>query len=109
MIEDGVAQGDHRNADDVDWLAESHSYGWRQEQMAENAQEVSNRARSLRRCARLRNTSTTRHGSIAPSILIIALCVHWKLRAVTARRFERGAITGEEIETLEPIDKAIDH
>jgi DNA recombination protein RmuC len=86
------------------------SYGWRQEQMAENAQEVSNLAKTLYDRLRV----FTNHFDDIGRNLDRALDAYNKgVRSletrvlVTARRFkERGAIAGEEIETLEPIDKA---
>lgn len=91
-------------------LLKAVSYGWRQEQMAANAQEVSRLAKDL--YDRLR--TFTGHFSDIGKGLDRALDSYNKgvgsLEArvlVTARKFkERGAVAGEEIETLEPIDKA---
>lgn len=90
-------------------LLKAVSYGWRQEQMATNATEVSRLAKDL--YDRLR-TFTGYFADIGKG-LDRALDSYNKgvgsLEArvlVTARKFkERGAIAGEEIETLEPIDK----
>lgn len=90
-------------------LLKAVSYGWRQEQMATNAHEVSKLAKDL--YDRLR-TFTNYFADIGKG-LERALDSYNRgvgsLEArvlVTARRFkERGAIAGEEIEILEPIDK----
>jgi DNA recombination protein RmuC len=90
-------------------LLKAVSYGWRQEQMAANAQEVSRLAKEL--YDRLR--TFTGHFADIGKGLDRALDSYNKgagsLEArvlVTARKFkELGAITGEEIETLEPIDR----
>ena len=90
-------------------LLKAVSYGWRQEQMAANAQEVSHLAKDL--YDRLR--TFTGHFADIGKGLDRALDSYNKgvgsLEArvlVTARKFkERGAIAGEEIETLEPLDK----
>jgi DNA recombination protein RmuC len=78
--------------------------------MAENAHEVSNLARSL--YDRLR-TFTKHFDDIGRGLDRALDSYNRGVRSletrvlVTARRFkERGAITGDEIETLEPIDKA---
>ena len=91
-------------------LLKAVSFGWRQEQMAENAQEVSSLAKTLYDRLRV----FTNHFADIGNGLDRALDSYNKgvasLEArvlVTARKFkERGAIAGEEIETLEPIDKA---
>jgi DNA recombination protein RmuC len=90
-------------------LLKSVSYGWRQEQMATNAEEVSNLAKTLYDRLRV----FTNHFDDIGRNLDRALDSYNKgvrsLEArvlVTARKFkERGAIGGEEVETLEPIDK----
>jgi DNA recombination protein RmuC len=90
-------------------LLKAVSYGWRQEQMATNAEEVSNLAKTLYDRLRV----FTNHFDDVGRNLDRALDSYNKgvrsLEArvlVTARKFkERGAIAGEEIETLEPIDK----
>lgn len=91
-------------------LLKAVSYGWRQEQMANNAEEVSNLAKTLYDRLRV----FTNHFDEIGRNLDRALDAYNKgvrsLEArvlVTARKFkERGAIAGEEIDTLETIDKA---
>jgi DNA recombination protein RmuC len=91
-------------------LLKAVSYGWRQEQMATNAEEVSNLAKTLYDRLRV----FTNHFDDIGRNLDRALDSYNKgvrsLEArvlVTARKFkERGAIAGDEIETLESIDKA---
>jgi len=111
LIEDGVNQGVIiATPTTLIALLKAVSYGWRQEQMAANAQEVSRMGKDL--YDRLR-TFTSHFGDIGKG-LDRALESYNKgvgsLEArvlVTARKFkERGAIGGEEIEILEPIDKS---
>ena len=111
LIEDGVSQGVIiATPTTLIALLKAVSYGWRQEQMAENAHEVSNLAKSLYDRLRV----FTNHFDDIGRNLDRALDAYNKgVRSletrvlVAARRFkERGAIAGEEIETLEPIDKA---
>jgi DNA recombination protein RmuC len=111
LIEDGVNQGVIiATPTTLIALLKAVSYGWRQEQMAANAQEVSRLAKDL--YDRLR-TFTGYFADIGKG-LDRALDSYNKgvgsLEArvlVTARKFkERGALAGDEIETLEPIDKA---
>jgi DNA recombination protein RmuC len=91
-------------------LLKAVSYGWRQEQMATNAEEVSSLAKTLYDRLRV----FTNHFDEIGRNLDRALDAYNKgvrsLEArvlVTARKFkERGAIAGEDIDTLEPIDKA---
>ena len=111
LIEDGVGQGVIiATPTTLIALLKAVSYGWRQEQMATNAQEVSKLGKDL--YDRLR-TFTTYFADIGRG-LDRALDSYNKgvgsLEArvlVTARKFkERGAIAGEDIEILEPLDKA---
>jgi DNA recombination protein RmuC len=90
-------------------LLKAVSYGWRQEQMATNAHEVSKLGKDLydrlrtftgyfadigRGLDRALDSYNKGVGSLEARVL------------VTARKFkERGAIAGEEIDVLEPIDK----
>jgi DNA recombination protein RmuC len=90
-------------------LLKAVSYGWRQEQMTANAQEVSRLGKDLYDRLRV----FTSHFADIGKGLDRAVEFYNKgvgsLEArvlVTARKFkERGAIAGEEIEVLEPIDK----
>ena len=111
LIEDGVAQNVIiATPTTLIALLKAISYGWSQEQMAKNAQEVSNLARTL--YDRLR--TFTKHFDEVGKSLDRALEFYNKgvgsletRVLVTARRFkELGAISGEEIEILEPLDKA---
>src|SRR5438067_4406298 len=110
LIEDGVDQGVIiATPTTLIALLKAVSYGWRQEQMAANAQEVSRLGKDLydrlriftsyfadigKGLDRALESYNKGVGSVEARVL------------VTARKFkERGAIAGEEIETLEPIDK----
>ena len=111
LIEDGVSQGVIiATPTTLIALLKAVSYGWRQEQMADNAQEVSDLARTL--YDRLR-VFTSHFDDIGRNLDRALESYNRGVRSlesrvlVTARRFkERGAIAGDEIEILEPIDKA---
>lgn len=111
LIEDGVSQNVIiATPTTLIALLKAISYGWRQEQMAENAQEVSDLAKTL--YDRLR-VFTSHFDDIGRNLDRALDAYNKGVRSletrvlVTARRFkERGAIAGEEIETLDPIDKA---
>lgn len=91
-------------------LLKAISYGWQQEQRAANADEVGKLGKELydrmrtfvnyfadigRNLDRALESYNKGVGSLEARVL------------VTARKFkERGAIAGEEIETIEPVDKA---
>lgn len=110
LIEDGVSQNVIiATPTTLIALLKAISYGWRQEQMAENAHEVSNLARKL--YDRLR--TFTRHYDTVGRNLDRALDAYNQgVRSletrvlVTARRFkERGALAGDDIKPVEPVDK----
>ena len=111
LIEDGISQRVIiATPTTLIALLKAVSYGWRQEQMADNAQEVSNLAKTL--YDRLR-VFTSHFDEIGKNLDRALESYNRGVRSlesrvlVTARRFkERGAIAGEEIEILEPIDKA---
>jgi DNA recombination protein RmuC len=111
LIEDGVAKGVIiATPTTLIALLKAVSYGWRQEQMAENAKEVSELGKTLYDRLRV----FTNHFADIGKGLDRALDSYNRgvgslegrvLR--TARKFkERGAIAGEDIEILEPLDKA---
>ena len=111
LIEDGVGQGVIiATPTTLIALLKAVSYGWRQEQMATNAQEVGELGKALYDRLRVFTSHFTEIGKG----LVRAIDSYNKgvgsLEArvlFTARKFkERGAIAGEEIETIEPIDKA---
>ena len=111
LIEDGVNQNVIiATPTTLIALLKAVSYGWRQEQMAANAQEVSKLGKDL--YDRLR-TFTNYFAEIGRGLDRALESYNkgvgsFEARVlVTARKFkERGAIAGEEIEMLEPIDKA---
>ena len=111
LIEDGISQRVIiATPTTLIALLKAVSYGWRQEQMADNAQEVSDLARTL--YDRLR-VFTNHFDEIGRNLDRALESYNRGVRSlesrvlVTARRFkERGAIAGDEIEILEPIDKA---
>jgi DNA recombination protein RmuC len=111
LIEDGVGKGVIiATPTTLIALLKAVSYGWRQEQMAENAREVSDLGKTLYDRLRV----FTNHFADIGKGLDRALDSYNRgvgslegrvLR--TARKFkERGAIAGEDIEILEPLDKA---
>ena len=111
LIEDGVGKGVIiATPTTLIALLKAVSYGWRQEQMAENAKEVSELGKTLYDRLRV----FTNHFADIGKGLDRALDSYNRgvgslegrvLR--TARKFkERGAIAGEDIDILEPIDKA---
>jgi len=111
LIEDGVAQNVIiATPTTLIALLKAISYGWSQEQMAKNAQEVSSLAKTLYERLRI----FTKHFDEVGRSLDRALEFYNKgvgsletRVLVTARRFkELGAIGGEEIEILEPLDKS---
>lgn len=110
LIEDGVGQGVIiATPTTLIALLKAVSYGWRQEQMATNAQEVSKLGKEL--YDRLR-TFTNHFGDIGRGLDRALDAYNRGVRSlearvlVTARKFkERGAIAGEEIVTTESIDK----
>jgi DNA recombination protein RmuC len=111
LIEDGVGKGVIiATPSTLIALLKAVSYGWRQEQMAENAKEVSELGKTLYDRLRV----FTNHFADIGKGLDRALDSYnrgvgsFEGRVLrTARKFkERGAIAGEDIEILEPIDKA---
>src|SRR6266536_2658058 len=111
LIEDGVNQGVIiATPTTLIALLKAVSYGWRQEQMAANAQEVSRLGKDLYDRLRTFTGYFTDIGKGLDRALESYNRGVGSLEArvlVTARKFkERGAIAGEEIETAEPIDKS---
>jgi len=110
LIEDGVGQGVIiATPTTLIALLKAVSYGWRQEQMATNAQEVSKLGKDLYDRLRIFTNYFADIGKGLDRALDSYNRGVGSLEArvlVTARKFkERGAIAGEEIDTLEPIDK----
>jgi DNA recombination protein RmuC len=111
LIEDGVGKGVIiATPTTLIALLKAVSYGWRQEQMAENAKEVSELGKTL--YDRLR-VFTSHFADIGKGLDRALDSYNRGVGSLegrvlrTARRFkERGAIAGEDIEILEPIDKA---
>src|SRR6266550_2859076 len=111
LIEDGVGLGVIiATPTTLIALLKAVSYGWRQEQMAENAREVSDLGKTL--YDRLR-TFTNHFADIGKGIERALDSYNRGVGSFegrvlrTARKFkERGALSGEDIEILEPIDKA---
>ncbi len=111
LIEDGVGKGVIiATPTTLIALLKAVSYGWRQEQMAENAKEVSELGKTL--YDRLR-VFTDHFANIGKGLDRAVDSYNKGVGSLegrvlrTARRFkERGAIAGEPIEILEPIDKA---
>jgi DNA recombination protein RmuC len=91
-------------------LLKAISYGWQQEQMAANAQEVSRLGKDL--YDRLRKFAEHFDGvgrglDRAVEAFNKGVGSFEQRVMVTARKFkERGAISGDEVETMQPIDKA---
>ncbi|MEO7969846.1 MAG: DNA recombination protein RmuC [bacterium] len=112
LIEDGVGQNVIiATPTTLIALLKAVSYGWRQEQMAENAKEVSELGKTL--YDRLR-VFTNHFANIGKGIERALDSYNQGVGSFegrvlrTARKFkERGALSGEDIEILEPIDKAI--
>ena len=111
LIEDGVGQNVIiATPTTLIALLKAVSYGWRQEQMAENAQEVSELGKTLYDRLRVFTNHFTDIGRGIERALEsynrgVGSFEGRVLR--TARKFkERGALSGEDIETVEPIDKS---
>jgi len=111
LIEDGVGKGVIiATPTTLIALLKAVSYGWRQEQMAENAKEVSELGKTL--YDRLR-VFTSHFADIGKGLDRALDSYNRGVGSLegrvlrTARKFkERGAIAGEDIEILEPLDKA---
>ncbi|HUS10089.1 MAG TPA: DNA recombination protein RmuC [Pyrinomonadaceae bacterium] len=111
LIEDGVGKGVIiATPTTLIALLKAVSYGWRQEQMAENAREVSELGKTL--YDRLR-VFTNHFGDIGKGLDRALDSYNRGVGSLegrvlrTARKFkERGAIAGDDIEILEPLDKA---
>jgi DNA recombination protein RmuC len=90
-------------------LLRAVAYGWQQERIARNAQEISNIGKEL--YARI-STLTEHFGNVGRSIDRAADAYNKAIGSlesrvlVTARKFrELGSTTGDEIDALQPIDK----
>ncbi len=91
-------------------LLRAVAYGWQQEQIARNAQEISNIGKEL--YARI-STLTEHFSNVGRNIDRAAEAYNKAIGSlesrvlVTARKFrELGSTTGNEIDTLQPVDKA---
>jgi DNA recombination protein RmuC len=91
-------------------LLRAVAYGWQQEQIARNAQEISNIGREL--YARI-STLTEHFSNVGRNIDRAAEAYNKAIGSlesrvlVTARKFrELGSASGNEIDTLQPVDKA---